>query len=48
VRSHRRSASTIITGIAMPMTAKTMWKARDIAICERAAAGRTWQGTPRG
>ncbi len=32
VRCQRPSATTINTGIAMPMTAKTMWKASDIPI----------------
>ncbi len=33
----RRSAMTMSTGIAIPMTAKMMWNASDTAICERAA-----------
>ena len=36
VRSHAISAATIITGIAMPMTANTMWNASDSPICQRA------------
>src|SRR5450756_2639590 len=38
VRSHRHSASTIIRGIPIPISANTMWKPREIAICERAAS----------
>src|SRR2546422_7636697 len=37
VTCQRRSASTIMSGMAIPMTANTMWKARDTPICERAA-----------
>jgi len=37
VRSHIHSATTIISGIAIPTAAKMMWNASDIAICERAA-----------
>src|SRR5436309_4684702 len=37
-RSHHSSAIAISTGIAMPMAAKTIWNASDIAIWERAAA----------
>jgi hypothetical protein len=37
VRSHRRSATTMSTGMAMPTIAKMMWKPSDMAICERAA-----------
>jgi hypothetical protein len=29
---------TIISGMAMPATAKMMWNINDIAICERAAS----------
>jgi hypothetical protein len=36
VRSQAISAMTIITGIAMPITAKTMWNASDSPICQRA------------
>src|SRR5207253_5629744 len=38
VTCQRRSASTIMSGMAIPMTANTMWKARDTPICERAAS----------
>src|SRR6266571_1635218 len=38
LRSHHSSAIAISTGIAMPMAAKTMWNASDIAIWARAAA----------
>src|SRR3989441_12987019 len=37
VPCQRRPASTIMSGMAIPMTANTMWKARDTPICERAA-----------
>src|SRR5512143_11898 len=37
-RRQRRSATTMRTGIAIPTTAKTMWKASDIPIWTRAAA----------
>jgi len=30
------SATTIMMGIAMPITAKMMWKASDSPICQRA------------
>ena len=36
VRTQAASAATIITGIAMPMTAKMMWNASDSPICQRA------------
>ena len=35
---HRRSASTMSTGMPIPTTAKTMWKASDIAIWDLAAS----------
>ena len=38
VLRQRHSASTIRTGIPIPTTAKMMWKARDMAIWERAAS----------
>src|SRR5262245_37991449 len=38
VRNQRISAITIIRGIAIPATAKTIWNASEIAICERAAS----------
>ena len=37
VTCQRRSATTIMSGIAIPTTAKTMWNASEIPICERAA-----------
>jgi hypothetical protein len=37
LRSHFHSAIIINSGIAIPIAAKMMWKASDIAICERAA-----------
>lgn len=37
VRRYMPSAMTMSSGIAIPTTANTMWKASDIAICERAA-----------
>ena len=36
VRSHAVSAATIMMGIAIPMTAKMMWKPSDSPICQRA------------
>ncbi len=36
VRSHAVSAATIMIGMAMPMTAKMMWKPSDSPICHRA------------
>src|SRR5882672_639553 len=36
VRRYIPSAMAIISGIPIPNAAKTMWKASDIAICERA------------
>src|SRR5215204_2114908 len=38
VRRHRHSASTIISGIAIPISANTMWKPSEIAIWVRAAS----------
>src|SRR5829696_3429560 len=38
VRCHRRSASTMSAGMPIPTTAKMMWKASDMAICDRAAS----------
>src|SRR2546427_1088883 len=38
VRSQRHSASAIMKGMATPIDAKIMWKANDMAICERAAS----------
>ena len=38
VRSQRHSAIAIIKGMATPIDAKIMWKANDMAICERAAS----------
>src|SRR5205823_10170606 len=35
-RSHRHSATAIMKGMAIPIDAKMIWKARDMAICERA------------
>src|SRR5688500_12504476 len=37
VRRHRHSASTIRSGMAIPISAKMMWKPSDIAIWVRAA-----------
>jgi len=37
VRRQVHSASTIISGIAIPISANTMWKPSDSAICVRAA-----------
>ena len=37
-RSQRHSAIAIIKGMATPIDAKIMWKANDMAICERAAS----------
>ena len=36
VRSHAISAATIMTGMAIPMTAKIMWNASDRPICHHA------------
>src|SRR3954470_10106925 len=38
VRRHRHSASTISTGIAIPISANTMWKPSEMPICRRAAS----------
>jgi hypothetical protein len=38
VRIHLRSASTMSAGMPIPITAKMMWKASDMAICDRAAS----------
>ncbi len=37
VACHRHSAMTMSKGIPIPTMAKTIWKASDIAICDRAA-----------
>src|SRR5207249_4617426 len=37
IKRNHTAATTIITGIAMPTTAKTMWNASETPICEQAA-----------
>jgi len=50
VTCQRRSATTISTGMAMPMAANTMWNASDTPIWERAArrSDMASQNTPIG